>query len=153
MFEAKNVRPNCPYGPTKTLWQAEHECLCPVRLIKYIAKTKDREDQSELFVTRKMGQAEAVSNGTIASWLKETLTLGNIRASGGSTRKAAATYVDSQGASIWAIMEPSDWAHTFMMYGQYIRCLPREVVVRNLQQTSDSIQGVNVAKTATDNPH
>ena len=42
---------------------------------EYIAKTKDREDQSEnLFVTMKMSPAVAVSNCTIASWLKETVT-------------------------------------------------------------------------------
>ena len=58
----------------------EDECLYPMRLIKeYIAKTKDWLGQSEkLFVTRKMGPAVAVSNGTTTSWLKETLTVDNI---------------------------------------------------------------------------
>ena len=71
VFGARNARPNHPYGPTITLRWAEDECLGPVRLIKeYLAKTKGREDQSDkLFVTRKMGSAVAVSNGTIASWL------------------------------------------------------------------------------------
>ena len=102
VFGAKNARPSCPYCPTITLKWAEDECLCPVRLIKeYIVKTKDREDQSDkLFVTRKMGPAVAVSNGTITSWLKKILTLANIKASGGSTRKAATTYTASQGVSI-----------------------------------------------------
>ena len=56
-----------------------------------------------------MGSAVAVFNGIIASWHKETLTLTNMRASGGSTRKAAATYVASQGTSIRTIMEAGDW--------------------------------------------
>ena len=122
VFQAKNARANHPYGPTITLRWAEDECLCPVRLIKeYLAKTKDRKDQSDkLFVTRKMGPAAAVSNGTIASSFKEILTLANIRASKGSTRKAAATYVVSQGASIRTIMEAGNWAHISMMYGHYI---------------------------------
>ena len=92
------------------------------------------EDQSDmLFVTWKMGPAVAVSNDTIVSWLKETLTLANIRASGGSTRKAATTYVASQGTLIRAIMEAGDWAHSSMMYWHYIRCLPKEVLVRILE--------------------
>ena len=155
VFGAGNTRPNHPYCPTVTLRWAEDECLYPVRLIKeYIAKTKDREDQSvKLFVSRKMGPAVAVSNGTIGSWLKETLTLAKIRASGGSTRKAAATYTASQGASIRTIMEADDWAHTSTMYGHYIRWLPKEILVRIQVQTSASIQEVNVAKIATDNPH
>ena len=125
MFGAKNPRPNHSYCPTITLRWPEDECLCPVRLIKeYLAKTKDREDQSDkLFVTRKMGPAVAVSIGTIASWLKETLNLANIRASGGSTRKAAVTYVASQGASIRTTKEDADWAHTSTMYRHYIRYL------------------------------
>ena len=89
VFGAINARTNHPHGPTITLRQIENECLCPMRLIKeYITKTKDREDWSDkLFVTRKMGPAVAVSNGTVTSWLKETLTLTNIRTSGGSTWK------------------------------------------------------------------
>ena len=151
VFGAKNAH---IYGPIVSLRQAEDACLCPVRLIKeYIAKTKDREDQREkLFVPRKMGPAVTVSSGLIASWLKETLTLANIRASGGSKRKATVTYVGSQRASVRTIMEASDWAHTSTMYGHYIRCLPKVVLVRIVKQTSASIQGVNVAKIATDNP-
>ena len=83
----------------------------------------------------------------------KNLGLANTRASRGSTRKAAATYVASQGASIRTIMEAGDWAHTSTMYGHYIRCPPREILVRILQQTSAGIQGVNVAKISTDNPH
>ena len=74
--------------------------------------------------------------GTIASWLKETLTLANIRPSRGSTRQAAATYAASQGADIRTIMETGDWAHTSTMYGHYIRCLPREDLVRILKHSS-----------------
>ena len=76
----------------------------PMRLIKeYTAKTNDSKDKSEkLFVTRKVVPAVTVSNGIIASWLKETFTLANIRASEGSTMKAAATYVINHGASIRA---------------------------------------------------
>ena len=122
--------------------------------IRICSQTKDSEDGSEkLFVTREMGPAVAVSNGTIASWLKETLTLANNGALGGSIRKAAATYVASQGASIMTIMEAGDLTHTSTLYGHYISCLPREVLVRIPEQTSASIQGVNVAKIATDTPH
>ena len=46
----------------------------------------------------------AVFNGTIAIWLKETLTQANIRASGVSTKKATATYPAFQGASIRTIL-------------------------------------------------
>ena len=140
VFGAKNARPTHPYGPTIMLRQAEDECLCPLRLIKqYLAKTNDREDWSDkLIVTRKMGPA--VSNGRVASWFKETLTLANIRASRGSTRKAAATYAASQRTSIKTIMQAGDWAHTSTIYGHYIRCLHREVLVRILEQTSASIQ-------------
>ena len=99
-----------------------------------------------------MGPAAVVYYGTIASWLKQTLTLANIRASGGSTRKATATYVYSQGAFIRTIMEAGYLAHTSTMYGHYIRCLPREVLFRILEQTSASIQEVNVAKIARANP-
>ena len=81
----------------------------------------------------------AVSNGRIASWFKETLTLSNIRALGGSTRKAAVTYAAS--------------AHTSTMYWHDIGCLPTEVLVKILEQTLASIQGVNVPKIATDSPH
>ena len=154
VFRANNVRPNHLYGPAITLSWAEGKCLCLVRLTQeYIAKTKDREDWSDkLFVTRKMGPAVAVSSGTASSWLKQTLTLANIRASGGSTRKAAGTTVARQGASIRTIMEAGDWVHTSTMYGHYIRCMPKKVLVRILEQTSASIQGVNVAKIATDRP-
>ena len=102
---------------------------------------------------RQGGPAVAFSNDTIASWFKETLTLANIRTSGRSNRKAAATYAASQGASIRTIMEVGDWADTSMMYGYYIRCLHGEVLVRILEQTSASMQRVNVAKIITDNPH
>ena len=92
-------------------------------------------------------------NGTIASWLKETLTLANIRALGGSTRKAAVTYVASHRVYIRTIMETCDWVHTSMMYWYCIRCLPKEVLIRIWEKTSASIQGLNVAKIARDNPY
>ena len=90
-----------------------------------------------------MGLAVAVSNSTIANWLKETITLANIRASGWSTRKAAVTFAARLGASVKTIIGADDWAHTSMMYGHYIRYLPRGVLVRILEQTSASILGVN----------
>ena len=49
-------------------------------------------------------------------------------------------------------MEAGDWAHPSTLYGHYIRCLPREVLVRILEATSASIQEANVAKVATDQP-
>ena len=67
----------------------------------------------------------------------ETLTLSNTRASGGSTRKASASYAASQGLSTRQIMEVGDWAHRSPMNGHPIRCLPKED---------------NVAKVITDNP-
>ena len=100
-----------------------------------------------------MDPSVAVSNGTITSWLKETLTQVNIRASGGSIRKAAATYAAIQGASIRTIMKAGDWVHTSMMYGHYLGCLSREVLVRIMEQTSGNIQGINVTKIAIYNPH
>ena len=68
VFGTENARLNHPYGPSITLSQAEDECLFPVRLVKeYIAKTKDREGQSEkLFVIRKMGMAVAVFSCQLA---------------------------------------------------------------------------------------
>ena len=81
----------------------------------------------------------------------QTLTLANIRASGVSTRKAVATYMASQGPSIRMIMEAGILAHTSTMYGHYIRWLHQQVLVRILEKTLASIQGVNVAKIAADN--
>ena len=57
------------------------------------------------------------------------------------------------GTSIRTIMEAGDMAYTSMTYGHYTRYLPREVLVRILEQALASIQGVNVAKITTDNPH
>ena len=79
---------------------------------------------------------------------QETLTLANIRASRGSTRKAPASCAASQGASV----EAGDLVHTSTMYGHYLRYLPREVLVRIIEQTLGSIQEVNIAAVATDNP-
>ena len=55
-----------------------------------------------------------------------------------------------QGASIKTIMGAGDCAYTFTMFGPYTRCLPREVLVRILKQTSGSIRGVNVATMVAD---
>ena len=100
-----------------------------------------------------MGLTVAGSNATIASGLKDTLILASIRASEWSTKKATAAYAASQGDSIRKSKETDDRAHVCTMYGHYIRCLPREVLVRILEQTLASIQGVKVAKKATDSPH
>ena len=42
----------------------------------------------------------AVSNATTHSWLKKTLALVNIRASGGSTRNTDAYYTESNGPQL-----------------------------------------------------
>ena len=104
------------------LRRSEDECLCPVALVKeYLAKTKDREQRSEkLFVTRKIGPVISFSNAMIAKCLEKTLTLANIRASGGSTRKAVIFYPVSQGASIKTIMEAGDWVDTSTMCNDMI---------------------------------
>ena len=50
------------------------------------------------------------------------------------------------------MMETGDWSHTSTIYGYYIRCLAIEGLVRILEQTSASIQGMNVATVTTDSP-
>ena len=55
----------------------------------------------------------------VASWLKETLTLTNIRAWEGLTRKATASYVAIQGASVKTITEAGEWTHTSTRYGHF----------------------------------
>ena len=66
-FGVNNAKPYHPYGPTITLKLAEDECLYSGRFIKkYIAKTKDREEQNhKLFVTRKMGLSVAICNALL----------------------------------------------------------------------------------------
>ena len=123
---------------TANMGQQWDECLCPASLIK---KAKPKIESNKLSVIRKMGLMTAVSNATVANWLKETSPLTNIRASGESTRKTATSYATSQGASIRTIMEAGDWDHISTIYGHYIRCLPKEVLVRILEQTLASIQG------------
>ena len=154
VFEAKSARPNHPSRPTITLRSAQDEYICPVRFIKeYIGKAKGREEQSEKpFVTRKMGPALVVSKDTIAHWPKKTLTLANVRAPGGSIRKAAATHAACQGVSIRTIMEADEWAYTSMMDEHYIIGLPRGVLARILEQTSASIQEVNMVKNSYRQP-
>ena len=125
-----------------------HDCLCPVVPIKkYLARIKNRKQRSEkVFVTRNL------SSAMVAKWLKEMLTIANIRALGESTRKAATSYAASQGVSIMTIIENGDLAHPSTMYGYFISAYPRQVLVRSIEGTSGSIQGVNIAATATDNP-
>ena len=89
-----------------------------------------------------------VPSATIASWFQETLTKANIKASGDSTRKAAITYVGSQGASIKTIMEAGDWLilcfHDVWPLQLYLpRQIPRETA---------SSQGVDVARITADIP-
>ena len=89
---------------------------------------------------RKQGNAIAVTNGTIATWLTETLKLANIKALGGSTRKASASWAASKGVSIKTILEAGDWAHASTAYRHYIKCLPEAVAQRIAEQISGSIQ-------------
>ena len=49
-------------------------------------------------------------------------------------------------------MKAGDLDLISVMYGHYIRCLPKEVLVRLLEGTPTSIQGVNMAKDARDSP-
>ena len=122
LFGAKNVQSCHPYGPTITLRWSEDECLWPEALVRdYLTRTKDGRQRSEkLFVTRKKGvQWLPTPKASISSWVKETLILANIRASGSSTRKAAMSYAASQGASIKTIMEVDDWAHIYYIWTLY----------------------------------
>ena len=91
------------------------------------------------FITRKQGNA-AVINGTIATWLTETLKLASIKASGGSTLKALASWVASKVVLIKTILETGDWAHTSTVYLYYIKCLPEVVAQRIAKQISGSFQ-------------
>ena len=87
-FGAKNARRSHAYTPPFTIRLARDECLCPVRTVKaYLRLNRSKN----FFVTRKQGNAIAVTNGTIATWLTETLKLVSIKASGGSTQKASAS--------------------------------------------------------------
>ena len=92
------------------------------------------------FVMRKQGNAIAVTNGTIATWLTETLKLASIKASGGLTRKASASWAASKGVSIKTILEAGNWAHTSTTYCHYIKCLPEAVAQRMAEQISGSVQ-------------
>ena len=152
MFGAKNVQLNHPYGSTIALRKSEDECFCPVALVRVFSQNKRQRAQKwEVLCHKEMGPAISISNATIAKWLKERLILANIMASGGSTRKAAISYAARKHISIKTIMESGDWAHTFTMYGNYIRCPPREVLLRIIKQTSGGIQVMNMVVVATDN--
>ena len=107
-----------------------------------------------------MGLPISVSNSTITKWLKETLTMANTRSSGGSMEKAVTSHTASEETSVQTIIEAGNMGHTSTVYGHYIRGLPREVLVRIIQQTSGSIQEMNTAAVATEalcdrvmNPH
>ena len=85
-------------------------------------------------MTQNMGLAFTVSDAAVVNWLKETLTLVSITVSGDSTRKAATSYATCKSTLIKTIIEAGDWAHTSMMNSHYNKCLPREVLVRILEQ-------------------
>ena len=75
-----------------------------------------------------------VTNSTIATWLTETLKLASIKASGGSTWKASASWAVSKGVSIKNILEAGDWAHASTTYHYYIKCLLEAVAQRIAEQ-------------------
>ena len=99
---------------------------------------------------RKQGNAITVTNGTIATWLTETLKLANIKASGGSTRKASASWVASKGVLIKTILEAGDLAHASTAYRHYIKCLPEAVTQRIVEQISGSVQANVVGRLDVD---
>ena len=66
--------------------------------------------------------------------------MADIKASGGSTRKASASWAASKGVSIKTILDAGDWAHTSTAYRHYIKCLPEGVAQRIAEQISGSIQ-------------
>ena len=84
VFGAKNAQLNHLYGSIITLRQWEEKCLCLVALVKeHLSKIKDREKRSEkLFLTSNMFPTTAISNVTIASWIKVRPTLTIIRPQG-----------------------------------------------------------------------
>ena len=142
VFEAKNARRSHAYTAPFTIRLARDECLCPVRTVKaYLKATTSRPNRSKnFFVMRKQGNAITVTNGTIATWLTETLKLASIKASGGSTRKASASWAASKGVSIKTILEAGDWVHASTAYRHYIKCLPEAVAQRIAEQISGSVQ-------------
>ena len=139
-FRAKNAHRSHAYTPPFTIWLARDECLCPVRTIKaYLKATMSRPNRSKnFFVMRKQGNAITVTNSTIATWLTETLKLASIKASGGSTWKALASWAASKGVLIQTILEARDWAHVSTTYHHYIKCLPEAVAQRIAEQISGS---------------
>ena len=83
-----------------------------------------------------MGLTVAVSNGTTDSWLTESLTVANIREPQSEQSQKLVT-----GFVLPQCMGTTEDA-----------CL-RELLVRILEQTSATIQGVKVANIARDHPH
>ena len=109
-FGAKNTHRSHAYTPPFTICLARDKCLCPVRTVKaYLKATMSWPNRSKnFFVMRKQGNAIAVTNGTIATWLTETLKLASIKASDGLTQKASASWAASKGVSIKTILEAGD---------------------------------------------
>ena len=142
VFGAKNAHRSHAYTPPSTIRLARDECLCPVRTIKaYLKATMSQPNRSKnFFMMRKQGNAIAVTNGTIVTWLMETLKLASIKASGGSTWKASASWVASKGVSIKMILKAGDWAHASTAYHHYIKCLPEALAQRIAEQISGSVQ-------------
>ena len=141
-FRIKNTHRSHAYTPPFTIRLARDECLCPVRTIRaYLKATTSQPNRSKnFFVMRKQGNAITVTNGTIATWLTETLKLASIKALGGSTRKALASWAASKGVLIKTILEAGDWAHASTTYCHYIKYLPEAVVQRIAKQISGSVQ-------------
>ena len=141
-FRAKNAHRSHAYTPAFTIQLARDECLCPVRTIKaYLMATTSQPNRSKnFFVMRKQGNTITVTNGTIATWLTETLKLASIKALGGLTQKALASWAVSKGVSIKTILEAGEWAHTSTAYRHYIKCLPEAVAQRIAEQISGSVQ-------------
>ena len=144
-FEAKNTRRSHAYTLPFTIQLARDKCLCPVRTIKaYLKATMSQLNRSKnFFVMRKQGNAITVTNGTIATWLTKILKLASIKASGGSTKKALASWAASKGVSIKTILEAGDWAHASTTYCHYIKWLREAVAQRIAEQISGGVQ-VNV---------
>ena len=141
-FEANNAHRSHAYTLPFTIRLARDECLCLVRTVKaYLKATMSQLNRSKnFFMTRKQGNAIAVTNGTIATWLTKILKLASIKASGGLTQKASASWTASKGVSIKTISEAGDWAYASTAYHHYIKCLPEAVAQRIAEQISGSVR-------------
>ena len=146
VFGAKNRRKGHAFTPRLVLRKSENRKLCPFRHVMFYWKvTKDREERADaLFVTRRQGPATAACAKTLASWLQEVIEQAGIQASGGTTRKASATFAITAGASIAAVMEAGDWAQASTAFKHYIKDLPAGVKQRIHEQTVDNVQAKNL---------